>query len=340
MGVMQANDSSRTLRFVQRRTCLLMMALCAAVPLTVPALGLSLLSVKSQTVSNPGSEAASDDPLRRANEAMSHSDFAAAEKILREFVQREPHSGEGLYLLGEVLMRTNQPKESLRVFTQAAAERRPTGNELRLVGLDYILLEDYTDAVRWLKRAVELSPSDADAWYSLGRAQYSKGDFPGAETSFRRALVFDSRSVKVENNLGLALAAQNQPDQAMEAYRRAVALQDNSTSKSEQPLLNLGLLLIDHNQYQEAAEQLTRATVVAPACAQCHEALGKALVALNRLPEAEKAMEKAVELEPANPRFHYVLGRLYKQSGEMEKSQSELRKSAQLYGSHSTPTTQ
>nr|WP_281376803.1 tetratricopeptide repeat protein [Edaphobacter lichenicola] len=123
----------------------------------------------------------------------------------------------------------------------------------------------------------------------------------------------------------------------MEAYRKAEALQQGSASQSEQPLLNLGLLLLDRNQPQEAAEKLARAAAIAPSCAQCQEALGQALLALNRLPEAEAALEKAVALEPKNPRFHFVLGRAYKQSGEVEKSRIELQRSTELYGSHSTP---
>ncbi|NYF90205.1 tetratricopeptide repeat protein [Tunturiibacter empetritectus] len=283
-----------------------------------------------------GKEARAENSLQQARDQIKRSEFAAAEQVLRTFLQREPASADALYLLGEVLMRRDQPKESLRVFTQAAAERRPTGEELRLVGLDYVLLQDYADAIRWLKQATDLSPGDADTWYSLGRAQYSKGDYGGAETSFRRVLTLDSRSVKAENNLGLTLASQNHLEKAMEAYRKAEALQQGSALQSEQPLLNLGLLLLDRNQPQEAAEKLARAAAIAPSCAQCQEALGQALLALNRLTEAEAAMEKAVALEPKNPRFHFVLGRAYKQSGEVEKSKIELQKSAELYGSHST----
>jgi len=284
-----------------------------------------------------GTVARAEDSLQQARGQIKRSEFAAAEQVLRTFLQREPTSADGLYLLGEVLMRRDQPKDSLRVFTEAAAERRPTGEELRLVGLDYVLLQDFADAIRWLKQATDLSPDDADTWYSLGRAQYSNGDYGGAETSFRRVLTLDSRSVKAENNLGLTLASQNQPDEAMEAYRKAEALQQGSASQSEQPLLNLGLLLLDRNQPQEATEKLARAAAIAPSCAQCQEGFGQALLALNRLTEAEAAMEKAVALEPKNPRFHYVLGRAYKQSGKVEKSRIELQKSAELYGSHSTP---
>jgi Flp pilus assembly protein TadD len=72
--------------------------------------------------------------------------------------------------------------------------------------------------------------------------------------------------------------------------------------------LNLGLLLIDRGQPQEAADALGRAAAIAPARAQCQEGLGQALVALNRLPEAETATAKAVELEPKTRGFIICLG--------------------------------
>jgi tetratricopeptide (TPR) repeat protein len=87
---------------------------------------------------------------------------------------------------------------------------------------------------------VEVSPNDADAWYSIGRAQYSQGDYKGAVDSFRKTLALDSQSVKAENNLGLALAAQNQPEMALDAYRQAITFQDKALTQSEQALLNLG----------------------------------------------------------------------------------------------------
>ena len=92
-------------------------------------------------------QSAGDALLQRAREELHREEFPTAERTLRTYLQHEPGSADGLYLLGEVLMRKDEPKESLSVFTEAAAARRPTGEELRLVGLDYVLLADYADAV-------------------------------------------------------------------------------------------------------------------------------------------------------------------------------------------------
>ena len=40
-------------------------------------------------------------------------------------------------------------------LTKAAALQSPTGDDLKIVALDYVLLNDYSDAVRWLEKAVE-----------------------------------------------------------------------------------------------------------------------------------------------------------------------------------------
>jgi cytochrome c-type biogenesis protein CcmH/NrfG len=132
-----------------------------------------------------GSDIDAEKLFQLAKEQVRQGNFVSADSTLRSYLQRQPNSAEGLYLLGEVLMRRNNPKDSLISFTHAAALRRPTGEELRLVGLSYILLEDYADAIKWLKKAIELSPGNAEVWYSLGRAQYGEDDYADAETSFR-----------------------------------------------------------------------------------------------------------------------------------------------------------
>ena len=48
-------------------------------------------------------------------------------------------------MLGFVLNRENRPVESLEFYTKAAAITRPTADDLKIVGLDYVLLDDYAE---------------------------------------------------------------------------------------------------------------------------------------------------------------------------------------------------
>ncbi len=291
------------------------------------------VAAKEQT-SNPK---AADALLMEGKSRINIEDFAGAEVVLTSYAQQNPRSAVALYLLGYVLQRENKPRESLEVFTKAAAIAPPLADDLKIVALDYVLINDYPDAIRWLKKAVEQDPKNTEAWYDLGRSQMNQGDFVAAQQSFDRVLALSPQDVKALNNLGLAYEAQNQIPDALHAYERAIASQQDAAHPSEQPLLNYGNLLISQNRAEDAIHALEPAVKAAPKDAKCHEALSRAYLQGGRLANARQQMEEAVSLDPENPRLHYQLGRLYRQSGMADRAKVELDLSAKLYASHSTP---
>ena len=298
------------------------------------------LFAASSTAKEQATEAQAADALLMEGRSLANAgDLAGAEHAVKSYLEQDLRSAPALYLLGYVLQRANKPKESLEVFTRAAAIRRPTANDLRIVALDYVLLNDYLDAIRWLERAVQEDPQNADVWYDLGRSQMNQGNFVAAEKAFDRVLALVPGDVKALNNLGLSYEAQNRVPDALRVYQEAVTSQRSSAHPSEQPLLNYGTLLISQNRTAEAVAVLESAIKIAPKDAKCREQLARAYQQDDRLPEAREQLEQAVALDPKNPRLHYQLGRLYHRLGSEEKSRSELDLSAKLYGTHSTPET-
>lgn len=271
----------------------------------------------------------------QAKSEVNLNEMGAADRTLHTLLALKPTDAEALYLLGFVLGRENQPRMSLAMFTRAAALQRPKADDLKLVGLDYVLLDDYPDAFHWLTRATAMDPANTEAWYDLGRVQMHQGQFPPAEVSFRRALALQPGLVKALDNLGLALEAQNRQDEALQAYTAAVRAQTGTAHPSEQPLLNEGALLNTRGSYTEAAAVLAGATAAAPGNARCWEELARADVGLRRNPQARAAMEQAVALEPGNPRFHFQLGRIYRDLGMKGQADAEFTRSSALYGSKS-----
>ena len=124
------------------------------------------LFAKAETAA-PG---ATDALVFEARSLVHLQDFSAAESALRRYLAAHGNSDEALYLLGFVLERENRAKESLEIYTRAAALKTPTGDDLKIVGLDYVLLNDYPDAIKWLEKAVQMEPKNKEAWYYLGRA--------------------------------------------------------------------------------------------------------------------------------------------------------------------------
>jgi Flp pilus assembly protein TadD len=241
-----------------------------------------------------------------------------------------------MYLLARVLMTSNQPKESLGLLTQAAAIATPSSEDLRTAALDYVLLEDYTDAVHWLTRSVEMNPKNAEAWYDLARAKMMQNKYAEAQQAIEKALLLNPQSVKAENNLGLILEAQNRTDEAADAYRHAIEWQKNAPHPSEQPLLNYGTLLIDKQRSEEAVPLLEQAVQIAPKDPKCHEQLARALERQGQLKDAITEMQAAIQLDPRNPRLHFQLGQIYRRADQADKEREEMELSKKLYGEHSS----
>jgi tetratricopeptide (TPR) repeat protein len=271
-------------------------------------------------------------------------DFPEAEKALRGYAAVHRESADALYLLGFVLHRQNRPAESLAAYTQAAALTRPTSNDLKIVGLDYVLLDDYPDAIKWLEKAVDFDADNKDAWYYLGRAYYTKARFPEARKAFQKLLELDPHDARAENNLGLVLETEGQSSAAVDAYRRAIAWQEHSDHPSEQPFVNLGNLLLEQGQTKEALAPLRKATELAPRNAYCHLKLGAYYRKVGMPEDAQHELEKATQLEPDNASAHYQLGRLYKEAHALDRAQAEFDRAAELQtraaGSKSPPPAQ
>jgi tetratricopeptide (TPR) repeat protein len=257
-------------------------------------------------------------------------DFRGAETGLRQYAASHPQSDDAFYLLGYVLNRENRPAESLEFYTKAARIRPPTGDDLKIVGLDYVLLNDYADAIKWLEKSVQLEAKNKEAWYYLGRAYYTQLRLSEAGRAFQTVLQLDPHDAKAENNLGLVFESQAQPEAAEEAYRKAIAWQAQSEHPSEQPYLNLGSLLLEQDHIADAIPALETAVKMAPNDATCHLRLGTAYLRAANLNDARRELEKSVQLAPDDPAAHYQLGKLYKQTHQMDKAKEEFDRTAEL----------
>jgi Flp pilus assembly protein TadD len=208
----------------------------------------------------------------------------------------------------------------------------PSAAMLEHVGQAYVLLGDWEDADKWTLRAVQMNPSNADVWYSLGRIRYSDQRFSDALSCFQQVLKLSPKSVKAENNLGLTYEAMNQVDAAMAAYRQAIEWQNEGPPDqlSEEPLLNLGTVLLHRGKMAEAEPLLTKAAVLAPKDSRIHEQLGHLYMQKADYGAAEHELKQACELDPKDSSLHFLLGQAYRHLGKLEEANAEFAVSARL----------
>lgn len=261
--------------------------------------------------------------LAQAQALLQHEKLADALPLIQQYLKERPDSPDGHTALGFVFFKQSKAAESLHEYAEAAKYRNLTAFELKIVGLNYAMLEDYPNADRGLTRSFEMNPQDLQACNSLGEIKFLREEYEEAIRVFGRCLKLDPKNVFAENGLGSTYERMNQLDEAVVAYRDAVVWQSTNVIQDPTPVLNLGRLLLKLDKIEEALTYLTRAVELGPENSKTHEQLGKAHSYVGELEAAQKELEKATRLNPTDAHLHYVLAQVYRRAGMPDKAKHE-----------------
>lgn len=277
----------------------------------------------------------SQSDLAVPTQLLLHKQYAKADALLRQLIPQHESQAELHVMLAYTLFRENKPKESLKEYTRAAQLRHPTAEDLKWVALDYVLLNDYKDAEKWMYQSLLMNPKDEMSWYSMGRILYTQNLFQKAEICFNHALALKPHNVDAENNLGLTYEALYQWNKAIAAYKQAIAWQQGSKSPSEEPLLNLAIVYLDQNHVDKALPLLHQAEAIAPHSKRILTQLARANYRIGKYADAESELRTALSKSPKDAALHFQLGRVLSKEGKTAEAKAEFARVAALDGTHS-----
>jgi len=153
-------------------------------------------------------------------------------------------------------------------------------------------------------KAMECSLDFSFAGHNLG-LYYERTNNPAqAEEAYRAALAVDDLSAPPKMNLALLLARQGKNAEAEKLLREVLV----ANPEAGEAAYSLGLLVAETGSIEEAATLLARAATGMPNFARAAYNAGLALAQAGRKAEAERMLRRAVELEPANYDSLYALG--------------------------------
>ncbi|MGE5303900.1 MAG: tetratricopeptide repeat protein [Alphaproteobacteria bacterium] len=117
-------------------------------------------------------------------------------------------------------------------------------------------------------------------------------------------------------NLGRALAAREQDDQAIAAFREAVRLQPEFTNA----YFSLGGLLVNRGDFAGASGQYRRALEITPEFVEARLGLANALARAGNIDAAMAALRDGIKLDPGRADLHFNLGNLLVTRGELAEA--------------------
>jgi arylsulfatase A-like enzyme/Flp pilus assembly protein TadD len=189
------------------------------------------------------------------------------------------------------------------------------------LGLAYRRLGDFPAAIRSYRRAVELSPGDADTRYDLAVTLKEAGRIDEALAAARDALVHDASRPDALDILGIALLAKGKPEEALEQFDRAAALDPRDARTRN----NRGNVLREMNRPVEAEAAYREAIALAPRYADPWNGLGALQVEGRRFGEAVASFDRAIALAPDEHEARLNRGIALEMAGDLGAAESAYR---------------
>jgi len=162
---------------------------------------------------------------------------------------------------------------------------------------------------------------------TLGLLTWREGlNYTNLKTLWTATLARNPAAAIAHNNLGTLLLEEGQVDEAITHFKKALALQPNAADVHS----NLGAALLGQRRLDEAILHFRQALEIQPDSAQAHNNLGNALSQQGHLDEAIAHFQKAAQLQPALASAQYNLGGVLLQAGRVDEAIAHLRRALEL----------
>ncbi|HXC91336.1 MAG TPA: sulfotransferase [Stellaceae bacterium] len=170
-------------------------------------------------------------------------------------------------------------------------------------------------AISAFTRATRLDPRNAAAHRAFGRALLQDGNAGQAAETLRWATALEDDAAAF-CDLALALRQQRLNDEAVAAYRQAVAL----APALAEAHVGLADLLELAGEPAQAAEHLRAAAALGQASAEARLCLARALTVEGKFAAAETASRNAAALNPDHDRVQQLLGSVLVRQGRFDEA--------------------
>ena len=212
--------------------------------------------------------------------------------------------------------------------TQNVAEQKAQAEATRNLGEAYLRQNKYRIALKHLKKAEALYPSDHILQDDLGLAYLYLKDPDQAILHFKKALELKDDYTPARNNLGNAYAEKKEWDKAIEQYK--IVTSDLLYGTPHFPLSNLGVVYYEIQEYGLSAQYYLKALEIKPDFVKALYGLAKTYIALDRVSDAIAKLEKAVGISPDLAILYFELAGAYTLNQDYGKAIGAYHKVVQL----------
>jgi tetratricopeptide (TPR) repeat protein len=232
--------------------------------------------------------------------------------------------------LGLALFKAGQLRDALRIFEGLLNKERPSSAEgerlITLIGLSHYGLDQYPEAVPYLKQATASDPQNLPFRLILAHSCLWSKQYQCVLDVYHEILLLNANSAEADMLAGEAMDEMQDHAGATGQFRAAV----KANPKEPNAHFGLGYLLWTRSQYEEAAQEFQAELSNVPNHAQALAFLADSKMKLNDREDALPLLKKAVAIDPELEIAHIDLAALYGDSGRDAEALRELKIAARL----------
>ena len=222
------------------------------------------------------------------------SKYAEAVPWLEKAASSKGTTPEAAYMLGNACLLTQQSDKAVKAFAQLFQVSADSATA-HLTTARMMMHQDLaTEAAVQAKKALEIDPKIAGAYFLLGEVAIYHADIEGAVADLKKEIEINPTFAMAHYRLGDAYTREERWDEAQGPLERSVWLNPNYSG----PYILLGKVYLKQKEFANA----------------------------------EGVLRHALQLDPQNPTAHYILGQTLIQDGKQEDGKKELARWQELKG--------
>ncbi len=250
-------------------------------------------------------------PLNRGKSAYRQQQFDAAIADFREALKSDPNNTEVYYYLAASMASSQKYDEALSMIDKAIGLKPGVKD-----------FEDLKSKISDLKKNAEIAR--ANTVLKDGNALLEGGDAAGALRKFEeaRSMVPPNSQSVIYKQIGKAQAKLNQPEAAVEAFKKAVELAQNQNAAMDHRKA-FAQFYLDQKKYEEAVNVLME---IKDGGSQDAEQNLWTIFTNSKDTEPELAaivLERVLKMNPQNADAYFELGQLYYIEGKAKDSRTK-----------------
>jgi tetratricopeptide (TPR) repeat protein len=248
---------------------------------------------------------------------------AAGEKLLRDYIARQPDDDELLFGLAALLQKSNDLQAAMAVYQDIIKREglSPQGLMARTRSAALLVAQNkQAEAAKLIGQVLEKSPRDDDALILRANIAMENHDPTAAVADLRIVLNDQPRSVSLQQLIARAYLEKGEPGLAEEALHSALAVApDDVTTR-----IQLARLLDQSGRGEQAVTMLQEGVTRVPKSVPLRSALIQMSLARRDAASARQAAAELKAIAPQSPLGPYFAGLADFQLGHLDDSRKEL----------------